>query len=86
MIYFYMGGILLSFVLLHLYIFTQSVALKYEVTNLKLKYKEMKSDFRDLSYILAQKEALPKIEQLASKIGMAYPERVNYIILSTEAK
>lgn len=86
MICYYIFGISLAFMLLHLFIFTQSIALKYEVTNLKLKYKEIKSKNRNLSYELSKKEALPKIEQLAAKLGMSYPERVNYIVLSTEAK
>jgi len=70
--------------LLHLYIFTKSVALKYDVANLKLKLKGLKSINRMLAARLSAQEALPGIENKAESLGMSYPEKVNYIIITEE--
>ena len=86
-IYFWLIAFLLGLMLLHLYIFTKSVATKYEIADLKVKLKELKSRNRVIASKLANEESLPKIEKESSeKLKMYYPETVNYIVVSGEAK
>ena len=85
-IYVYLSAITLGLVLLHLFIFTQSVALKYDVANITLKLRAAKSTNRLLANRLSAAESLVEVEKKAQKLGMHYPERVNYIVLTSEAK
>ena len=86
-LYIWLFGILLAFVLLHLYIFTKNITLKYEVVRFKVKLKELKSENRFLSSKLSAAEALPKIAQKAqSSLNMYYPEKMNYVITTKEVK
>jgi len=79
--------IILAFVLLHLYIQTKSITLKYEVTNLKIKLKEIKSKNRMLAADLSKEESLNKIEKTAKEeLGMDYPANVNYIVRKEVSK
>ncbi len=84
LIYIYLSGIILVLVLLHLYIFTTSFTMKYEITNMKVKLKGLKSINRFLSSRLSADESLPEIEKKASQMGMSYPDRVNYVSLTSE--
>jgi len=77
--------LILAFV--HLFIFTKSVSLKYEVANLKVNFNKEYQDNRYLNNSLAEAESLDKIEKVATgKLGMYYPPTINYIVLSKEAK
>lgn len=84
-VYIWLFAVLLLFMVIHLYIYTKSIALKYESTNLKLKYRDLKSKNRDYSSKLSANEALDKIEKKARELGMQYPEKINYIVFSGEA-
>jgi len=80
-------AILIVFVLLcavHLFISTSSNKTGYEIGELRSNLEKIRSDNRYLSYIVAKEEALPRIEQIAKgKLNMVYPEKINYIIVST---
>lgn len=84
--HFYLIFVVLILMLVHLYIFTKSITLKYELTDMKIKYRELKSQSRFLSSQISRAESLDLIEAKAKSIGMDYPESVNYIIMSEEVK
>ena len=86
LINYYLIGISIALVLLHLYILTKNHALKYEVANMKIKLKELRSANRIMASKLSAQEALPAIEKKAALMGMAYPEKINYILITQEAK
>ncbi|MGB9613405.1 MAG: septum formation initiator family protein [Candidatus Margulisiibacteriota bacterium] len=81
--------VLLVFLILasiHLYLYAQNIKLKYQNTDLKIKLAEIDSQNRSLRVELARAENLAYIEKIAKeKLGMVYPEKINYIILSKEA-
>jgi len=71
---------------IHLYVFTQNVNLNYSVTDLKIKLGELRSRNRYLGSKVAEKEDLSVIEKVArEKLGMFYPEEINYILVTPEA-
>jgi cell division protein FtsL len=71
---------------IHLYINTQNIALKYEVTDLKAKLAKIKSSNRELGGNVAIQENLPKIEKIAkNKLGMIYPKKMNYVLVTAGA-
>jgi len=80
-------AILTVFVLLcavHLSIYTSSIKTGYEIDELKQKFEKVRSENRYLNYLAAKEESLPRIEKLAKgKLNMVYPEKVNYMIVST---
>ncbi len=80
--------ILTVFVLLsavHLTIYTNSIKTGYEIDELKRKLDSIRPENRYLNYLVAKEEALPRIEKAAKgKLNMIYPEKINYIIISTE--
>ncbi len=80
-------AILIVFVLLsvvHLAIYTSSIKTGYEIDELKSKLDKIRSENRYLNYLVAKGEALPRIEKLAKgKLNMVYPDKINYIIIST---
>jgi len=80
-------AILMVFVLLcavHLTISTSSMNTSYEIDELKQKFEKVRSENRYLNYLVAKEESLPRIEKLAKgKLNMVYPEKVNYMIVST---
>jgi cell division protein FtsL len=80
-------AILIVFLLLsvvHLAIYTSSIKTGYEIDELKSILEKIRSENRYLNYLVAKEEALPRIEQLAKgKLNMVYPEKMNYIIIST---
>ncbi|OGC21745.1 hypothetical protein A3J90_00480 [candidate division WOR-1 bacterium RIFOXYC2_FULL_37_10] len=79
--------VILFLVLLHLYIQTKSITLKYEGTNLKIKLKDIKIKNRILASMLAKEESLYRIEKRAKEeLGMSYPKDINYIIIREENK
>jgi cell division protein FtsL len=86
MIYIWISGFLLLLVMLHLYIFTKSMTYKYEITDLKMKFKELKGVNRLLAGKLSEAESLPKLEQKALSMDMQYPEEINYIIATGESR
>lgn len=70
---------------LHLIIYAQNIGLNYQLTDLKVKYGELLSRNRQLRSQVARGENLGLVEQAAkSKLGMAYPEAVIYIVGSRE--
>ncbi len=80
-------GSILILAFIHLFLFAQSVSLKYELTDLKMKFMEIYKKNRYLSSALARLESLQLIEdQATKKLDMIYPENINYIVLSGEAK
>lgn len=71
---------------LHLYITTQNIGLKYEVTDLNSKLSKLRSQNRLLGSQVAEKENLPLIEKIAKeKLKMIYPKKMNYILVTKEA-
>lgn len=82
--------ILLIFVALagtHLFIYTQNISLKYRTTDLKAKLEKIKSNNRSMLSRVAKKENLGYIEKFArEKLGMVYPEEINYIVPSRDAR
>jgi len=70
---------------IHLYIYVQNVALKYQITDLKIKLSELASRERDLKVKIAEKENLAVIEKIAQeKLGMIYPEKIIYLLVTSE--
>jgi hypothetical protein len=76
--------VVLAFI--HLFFFAQSVSLKYELTDLKMKFMEIYQKNRYTQSVLAGRESLELVEKAARKLDMVYPENINYIILSEEAR
>lgn len=76
--------VLLAFI--HLFFFAQSVSLKYELTDLKMKFMEIYQKNRYAQSVLAGRESLELLEKSAQKLDMVYPEDINYIVLSREAE
>lgn len=80
-------GSILILAFIHLFFFAQSVSLKYELTDLKMKFMEIYKKNRYLSSTLARLESLDRVEETAvKKLDMVYPENLNYIIISAEVK
>lgn len=71
---------------IHLFFFAQSVSLKYELTDLKVKFMDIYQKNRYTQSVLAERSSLELVEKAAQKLDMVYPENVTYIILSEEAK
>ena len=68
----------------HLSIYTISIKTGYEIDKLRSNLEKIRSDNRYLSYVVAKEEALPRIEQIATKkLKMVYPEKIEYIVIST---
>lgn len=76
--------VLMAFI--HLFFFAQSVSLKYELTDLKMKFMEIYQKNRYTQSVLAGRESLELLEKSAQKLDMVYPEDINYIVLSREAE
>ena len=78
--------VLVALAAVHLFIYIQNIGLKYKVTDIKIQLGELKSKNRLLASQVAARESLPVIAQLAhDKLGMAYPEKIIYIVPSHEA-
>lgn len=70
---------------IHLYIYAQNITLKYENTDLKIKLMELEDKNQHLKIEIAQKENLSQVEKVAKeKLGMIYPKKINYVIVSKE--
>ncbi|MBU1027360.1 MAG: hypothetical protein KKA31_06485 [Candidatus Margulisbacteria bacterium] len=79
--------IFVSLSAIHLFIYTQNINLKFKVRELKIQLEQIRSKNRQNGYIVAKKENLISIEQIAMrKLGMVYPEKINYIIVSQDQK
>ncbi|MFA4844664.1 MAG: hypothetical protein WC632_06950 [Candidatus Margulisiibacteriota bacterium] len=79
---------LLVFLLLagvHLFIYAQNINLTYRINDQKIKLNETISRRRQLDSQAARGEDLPLIEKKAQALGLVYPEKVHYIIVSREA-
>ncbi len=73
---------ILVFAIIHLAIYTQSISIKYEIENLKIRLSAIRSSNRALRSIVAKEESLVKIQKIAKdKLKMVKPEKINYIIL-----
>jgi cell division protein FtsB len=70
---------------IHLFIYTHNIALKYRITELKIKLSELNSGNRALGSLAAKEENLAHVEKAArEKLGMIYPERIIYILETRE--
>ncbi|KAF0133424.1 MAG: hypothetical protein FD145_1287 [Candidatus Saganbacteria bacterium] len=77
--------LVLVLALVHLFIVTSSVGLKYNAASLKIKYGKLYAESRRLNYFVAKKENLSRIDSMAvSKLGMVYPEKIDYIVIGTK--
>lgn len=71
---------------IHLFFFVKNVSLKYSITSLKLKFIEINSKTRMLGSLVAKEQNLTFIEKTAKeKLGMLYPEKMNYLVGTKEA-
>lgn len=70
---------------IHLFIYAQNINLTYQTNDQKIKLGEEISRRRRLDGRAARGEDLPLIEQKAKALGLVYPEKVHYIIVSREA-
>ncbi|MBI5400321.1 septum formation initiator family protein [Candidatus Saganbacteria bacterium] len=79
--------VLVFFILagIHLFITTQNISLKYQVTDTKMKLNEIRAKNHELNGRVAAKENLALVEKQArEKLGMAYPEKIRYIIIKRQ--
>lgn len=71
---------------IHLFIYTQNMTLKYKVTDLKIRFSELRSKNRQLGSQVAAKENLAYIEKFArEKLEMIYPKKMNYILKTDDS-
>ncbi|HTY13828.1 MAG TPA: hypothetical protein VMD02_06545 [Candidatus Omnitrophota bacterium] len=79
--YSFLIAIVILLALTHLFIFTGSVGLKYDSAKLKIEFDKDYQENRMLRYLESKGESLGHVEQVsASKLGMVYPEKVEYIL------
>lgn len=72
---------------IHLLINSQNVSLNYQITDIKMKLNELTSQNRSLGGQAARQEDLTEVEKIAkAKLGMIYPDNINYLSGSGEAK
>jgi len=78
--------LILAMGLVHLYINTQNIALKYKVTENKVGLNDLRSQNRLLGSQVARKEDLGQIERTAqTNLNMVYPTKITYLVVSKEA-
>ena len=78
--------LIVSMSLVHLVINANLASTGYLVDSEKRVLSRLRSENRSLAALVAQKEALPRIESIArNKLKMITPPRINYIIVSKEA-
>lgn len=71
--------------LVHLFIFTGSIGINYDLVKKKMAFQELHQENRRLNCLLARAESLEKVEKIATtKLDMLYPENMNYIIISSK--
>ena len=79
--------VIVALAMLHLYIFTRSIRLKYEVADLRARFQKIYRSNRLLRSVVAERESLDRIEKIAKAEGrMYYPEEVTYIMITEEAR
>lgn len=79
-------GLFLGLSAIHLFIYAQNVSLKYHLTDKKILFSELSSQNRQLGSMVSREENLSQVEKIAKeKLGMIYPEKINYIFSSKEA-
>lgn len=79
--------ILLFLAIIHLFIYTQNITLKFKITDLKIKFSQIRSKNRSLASEVARKENLKEIEKIAKeRLGMIYPEKIIYLLPSKEGE
>ena len=84
-IYIVLISIVIVLALTHLFIFTGSIGIKYDLARQKVEFQKIYQENRVLNYLLAKGQSLGHIEELAkSKLSMVYPEKVDYIIVSSK--
>jgi len=84
--YIILVGLIVILALLHLYIFTRSISLKYNIARLKIEFGKHYQENRKLNNWVAREESLDKVERVATgSLNMFYPEQVNYIVITGEA-
>jgi len=84
-IYIVLISIVVVLALAHLFIFTGSIGVKYDLTRKKVEFQKLYQENRVLNYLLAKGQSLGHIEELAkSKLSMVYPEKVDYVIVSSK--
>ncbi len=77
--------IILVLAVVHLFIFTKSIGLNYDMAKIKAQYDKAYKENRELNFKLAKGESLDNIETAAkTKLGMVYPDTMEYIIVSRE--
>lgn len=70
---------------IHLFIYAQNINLTYQNNDQKIKLGETLIRRRQLDGQAARGEDLPLIEQKAKSLGLIYPEKIHYVIVSREA-
>ena len=79
--------IIVALALVHLYILTRSVSLKYDITRKKMELMKIYKENKNLSCQVSRGESLDRVEGAAtSKLDMLYPEKMNYIVVSGEGR
>ena len=72
---------------IHLFIFARNIGLKYQINDLKIKLGELNSRTKALGGQAARQEDLAYVEKTAKgKLGMIYPENINYIVMSASGR
>jgi len=79
--------IIVALAMVHLYILTSSVSLKYDLTGKKMEFMKIYKENKNLGCQTARGESLDRVEKTAAaKLDMFYPEKMNYIVISGEAR
>lgn len=66
--------------IVHLYINTKNISLKYQTTDLKIHLNELKSQRRLLESRVAKSQSPALVEKIAKeKLNMTYPSKMHYI-------
>ncbi|MBU0630866.1 MAG: septum formation initiator family protein [Candidatus Margulisbacteria bacterium] len=82
-------AVIMFFLLLsgiHLFFNAINIRLKYQLTDLRIKWQELISRNRELGTRIAIIENLDSIDQIAkSRLGMYYPDEVIYVVPTKEA-
>jgi cell division protein FtsL len=85
--YIILVGLIVLLALVHLYIFTRSIGLKYNIARLRIEFSRHYQENRKLNNWVARAESLDKVERVATgSLNMFYPEKINYIIITGEAR
>ena len=79
--------ILVALAAAHLFVYTQNISLKFQISDIKIKLSQVRSQNRSLGAEMATLQNLNRIEKIAKeKLKMIYPEEMNYLLITPEAK